>query len=74
MFDVFSSDLKEESREGGSHLPHAISQSLPILLRLYEQALGRHNDEVANRCLDTWDILFKNRVGFVRNLTQAIEQ
>jgi len=74
MYDMFSSVLKEESRAVGSRFSHAISKSLPVLLRLYEQALGRSNDEVANRCLDTWDMLFQNRVGFVRNLTQAIDQ
>ncbi|MFH1338920.1 MAG: hypothetical protein ABIH40_03670 [Candidatus Omnitrophota bacterium] len=74
MYNMFSSVLKEDSRSIGSHFPHAISQSLPILLRLYEQALGGNSDEIANRCLDTWDMLFQNRVGFIQDLTKAIEQ
>ncbi|MCA9399981.1 MAG: hypothetical protein KC713_00005 [Candidatus Omnitrophica bacterium] len=73
MFEMFSSSLQSESRDVGSHFPHAISKSLPILLRLYEQALGRDDKVIANRCLDAWDALFQNRVGFVRNLTEAIQ-
>jgi len=74
MCEVFSSTLKVKSREVGSSLPHAISETLSILLRLYEQAMSAENTETANRCLDIWDMLFQNRVGIVRDLTKAIEQ
>lgn len=74
MYDVFSSALKKESREMWSHFPHTISESLPLLLRLYEQSLAGGNHEIASRCLDTWDIFYQNRIGVVRNLTKVIEQ
>jgi hypothetical protein len=74
MCSVFSSTLKERSREIGSSYPHAVSEMLSILLRLYEQALATENMEIAAHCLDIWDILFQNRVGIVRDLSKAIEQ
>ncbi len=74
MYEVFSSALKKESREMWSHFPHTISESLPLLLRLYEQALAIGNKEIVNRCLDSWDILYENRVGIVRNLSKLIEE
>jgi hypothetical protein len=73
MCDVFSSSLKEKSRETSMGLPHAISETVPILLRLYEHALAKERTEIANRCLDAWDMLFQNRVGMVGQLTRAIE-
>jgi len=73
MCDVFSSSLKERSRETSTGLPHAISEIVPILLRLYEHALASENTDIANRCLDAWDMLFMNRIGMVGQLTRAIE-
>jgi hypothetical protein len=74
MCEVFSSTLKEKSREIGSSLPNTVSETLSILLRLYEQAMSAESTEIAIRCLDIWDMLFKNRVGIVRDMTKAIEQ
>lgn len=74
MYDIFSSISRVSTNLVGPNFPYAISKSLPVLLRLYEQALNNNNDEIANHCLDTWDMLFQNRVGFVRNLTDAIGQ
>ena len=74
MCDIFSSTLKTESREIGSSLPHAVSETVSLLLRLYENALSEENIAITNRCLDIWDILFENRVGATRDLTKAIEQ
>jgi len=74
MCDVFSSTLKTKSREIGLSLPHAVSETVSLLLRLYENALVAENTEITNRCLGIWDILFENRVGVARDLTKAIEQ
>lgn len=74
MCEVFASTLREKSREIGSSFPHAISDTLSILLRLYEQAKSAENAKIANRCLDIWDMLFQNRVGIIRDLTKAIEK
>jgi hypothetical protein len=45
-----------------------------LLLRLYEQSQNSPNSQITNRCLDTWDMLFENRVGMTRELTTAIEK
>lgn len=74
MCTEFSSTLKEKSREIGSTFPHAVSETLSILLRLYEQALATENAEIAIQCLDIWDLLFQNRVGAVRDMTKAMQQ
>ncbi len=74
MFDAFCTTLRECSRDTQTGLPHAISEAVPILLRLYEQALAEENIETSSRCLDIWDVLFENRVGIARDLTIAIEE
>lgn len=72
--EAFSTALKEKTRDIGSRYPHMASEMTSILLRLYEQAQGERNTEIAGRCLDIWDLLFENRVGRTRELTKAIEQ
>ena len=72
--DVFSTTLREKSREAGSHVPHTMSQVCSLMLRLYEQATGANNIEICNYCMDIWDMLFKSRVGMIRQLTAAIEK
>ncbi|RJQ38130.1 MAG: hypothetical protein C4550_07080 [Nitrospiraceae bacterium] len=72
--DAYSTTLKEKSRDVGSTVPHTISETLSILLRLYEQAQSTEKTDIASRCLDIWDTLFQNRVGIVRSLSNAIEQ
>jgi hypothetical protein len=72
--EVFSTTLREKSREAGSHIPYTISQVCSLLLRLYEQAIGANNIKISNHCMDVWDMLFKTRVGIIRQLTAAIEK
>lgn len=72
--EVFSTTLQEKSRDTGSWYPLVASDLSSILLRLYEQAQGERNSQVANRCLDIWDLLFENRVGRAMELAKAIEQ
>jgi hypothetical protein len=72
--EVFSTTLREKSREMGSRVPHTVSDICSLLLRLYEQSQATNNTEIANRCLDIWDMLFENRVGIIRELTRAIEK
>lgn len=71
---AFSTTLQEKTRDVGSRYPHMASEMSSILLRLYEQAQGERNSQVAVRCLDIWDLLFENRVGRTMELTRAIEQ
>lgn len=72
--DVFSTTLKEKNRDIGSRYPYVASEISSILLRLYEQAQGELNKQIANRCLDIWDIFFEKRVGTTIELTKSIEQ
>jgi hypothetical protein len=74
MFEAFCTTLRDCSRDTQTGLPRAISEAVPILLRLYEQALAAENIETSSRCLDIWDDLFENRVGIAKNLTMAIEE
>ncbi|MGM0681441.1 MAG: hypothetical protein ACQES8_04345, partial [Thermodesulfobacteriota bacterium] len=74
LCDVFSSKLKTESRDVSTIISHSVSETVPLLLRLYENALSEENKEVSNLCLDKWDMLFENRVGIAKDLTKAIEQ
>jgi len=72
--EEFSTTLKEKTRDIGSRYPHMASEMSSILLRLYEQAQGERNRQIADLCLDIWDIFFENRVGRTMELTKAIEQ
>ena len=72
--EVFSTTLREKSREAGSSVPYTMSQVCSLLLRLYEQAMGANNIEICNDCMDIWDMLFKSRVGMIQQLTSAIEK
>ena len=72
--EIFSTTLREKSREVASRVPHTVSDVFSLLLRLYEQSQASSNAEIANRCLDIWDMFFENRVGIIRELTRAIEK
>ncbi len=72
--EVFSTSLKEKTRDISSRYPYLVSEISAVLLRLYEQAQGERNQHIAGRCLDIWDLFFENRVGRTLELTKAIEQ
>ncbi|MCK5058383.1 MAG: hypothetical protein KAT34_17145 [Candidatus Aminicenantes bacterium] len=63
----------ESSRNFKTDFEGEIMDISPLLLRLYEQAQEEMPD-VANRCLDAWDLLFEKRVGITRELTKSIEK
>ncbi|WP_028578061.1 HEAT repeat domain-containing protein, partial [Desulfomicrobium escambiense] len=72
--ETFSTTLQEKTRDVGSRYPHMASEIASILLRLYEQAQDDCNHQIANRCIDIWDLLFENRIGRTIDLTKEIEQ
>lgn len=72
--EVFARAFHEASRDISTRIAAATEKIPPLLLRLYEQAQGQGEKDIANRCLDAWDLLFENRVGRTRELTRAIEQ
>ncbi|MEN8130113.1 MAG: hypothetical protein ABFS45_07930 [Pseudomonadota bacterium] len=71
--EVFSTTLKEKTRDINSQYPYTALEMSSILLRLYEQALGEGNRQIADHCLDIWDLLFENRIGRVIELTSSID-
>ena len=72
--EEFSTSLRDKTRDISSRHAYMVSEILSTLLRLYEQAQGQHNQKIAVRCLDIWDLFFENRVGRTIELTKAIEQ
>jgi hypothetical protein len=72
--ETFSTTLKEKTRDMGSRFPHAVAEMSSILLRLYEQAHGRKDEDIADQCLNLWDLFFENRVGITIELTKLIQQ
>jgi len=72
--EAFSTALQEKNRDAGSRYSHTASEIASILLGLYEQAQGNCNQQVANRCIDIWDLLFETRIGRTIDLTKEIEQ
>ena len=70
----FGGPLRDASRDISTGIAADVHMLPPLLLRLYEQAQDVGDETVINRCLDAWDLLFENRVGGVRELTQSMEQ
>ena len=55
-----------------SQFSYNVSEIGSLLLRLYENAIAKEDVQMADLCLDKWDILFENRIGVARDLTDAI--
>lgn len=71
--EEFAGPLAELSRDVSQGIAHDASNITSLLLRLYEQS-KEHHPNIADKCLDAWDILFENRIGHTRDMTKAIEQ
>jgi len=69
----FATILKDKARDTSSLSPYIPSKISSILLRLYEQAQGEQKKQIADQCLDIWDLLFENQVGRAIELTRSIE-
>ena len=72
--EEFSTTLKEKTRDISSRYLYDASEMSSILLRLYEQAQGIRDIQIADRCLDIWDLFFENKVGRTIELTKTIER
>jgi len=57
----------------GARLRNLITETSPLLLRLYEQTANEH-PEIAARCLDNWDLLFERCIGNARTIIVEIER
>ena len=68
----FCGPLAEASRDMARSIAHDASRLCPLILRLYEQSQGTCPD-ITTRCLDSWDMMFKKRIGMTRELMQQID-
>jgi len=71
MCDQFVGPLRAATRDVSQGVMYDLSQFLPILVRLYEQAEDRKNTQVVNECLDALDAMFKQRIGVLRELAET---
>ncbi|MFO0954881.1 MAG: hypothetical protein U0835_27705, partial [Isosphaeraceae bacterium] len=62
LADHFAGPLAAEARDFRTHRPLEADLLAKVLLRLYEQS--EHDRALRQRCLDTWDALLSQRVGF----------
>jgi hypothetical protein len=62
VVDRFSGPLAGEARDIRTARPLHVDQLAKALLRLYEQSEGDH--DLRRKCLDAWDRLLSERVGF----------
>jgi hypothetical protein len=70
--DQLVGPLRDASRDPRTSVMNDVSQFVPILLRLYEQAEDAAHVEVASRCLDCLDAMFGQRIGVTREIAQLI--
>lgn len=70
---VFSDSLSNMSRNIAQGIGGDAKIIAPLLLRLYEQVQNQGDQQLLNRCMDMWDLLFEHRVGNTRELTSQIE-
>lgn len=61
--DRFATELAEQTRNMQNRLGMAGRELSSLLLRLYDAATKLGDRDLANRCLDRWDALLRNRVG-----------
>jgi len=73
MCDEFAGSLREASRDPSGGVMWDVSQFVPMMMRLYEQANEHKDIDAVNRCLDAWDVMFEKRVGVVHELAKAID-
>jgi hypothetical protein len=70
---AFAGPLAAASRDLSQGVAADAQAISPLLLRLYEQAQGQCRPELQRRCLDLWDRLLEQRVGFIRDLARQID-
>lgn len=43
-----------------------------LIIMLYDEATRLNNNDVSNKCLDLWDLMYKEQVGSIRNLSNEL--
>ncbi len=73
MCRQFVGPLNAASRDPSGSIGWDLSQFLPMVMRLYEQATDRQDLDTLSRCLDAWDAMFEKRVGVVHELAKVMD-
>lgn len=63
-------NAKGEINDVGSELYGMGAEISKLITSLYDRSQG--NFAVNQQCLDMWDMMFENRIGTVRELSQSI--
>jgi hypothetical protein len=68
----FVGPLSDTTRDPARGIMHDLSEVLPMLIRLYEEATEEQNSDIVNKCLDTFDSVFERRLGMVSDIAQLV--
>lgn len=71
--DRFTESLRVSSRDISSRINYDARLIVPLLLRLYEEALEFGQREILQGCLDCIDSIFENRIGTAAELIKEID-
>ena len=52
---------------------HDLSEVLPMLIRLYEEATEEKHPTVLSDCLTIFDLIFEKRVGSVADIARIVD-
>jgi hypothetical protein len=70
----FAGALKEEARDISTAIHHDVKTLVPLMLRLYEEALEIGKDDIIQLCLDCFDLIFENRIGHAIDFLKEIDK
>jgi hypothetical protein len=76
LFEVcrqFVGPLAETTRDPSQGTMHDLSEVLPMLIRLYDEATEERNSPVTSECLDMFDLVFEQRLGSVTAIARIID-
>jgi len=76
LFEIcrqFVGPLAETTRDPAHGTMHDLSEILPMLMRLYEEATEEQDSAVLNECLNTFDLIFQHRLGSVSDIARIID-
>ncbi len=69
----FIGPLAENTRDPSHGAMHDLSEVLPMLMRLYEEATEERNSAILSECLEMFDLIFEQRLGSVTDIARIID-
>jgi hypothetical protein len=70
--EQFAGPLNDSTRDPAQGTMHDLSEALPMLIRLYEEADEASNTDITAKCLDAFDVMFERRLGVMTELAQIV--